>query len=322
MKLTNLAASLFLLSTTACGAVVDPSDDPTTDPTFPGGPVLEEPPVNGDVEEPPMVTPAALMIEAPRAATTPGSLFAMTFASGAPIENLVVQEQRGRIDVVEQTFTTVRAEEIQLAVELAAPTGTYSRTLVSDVLKNNVPFGDRVLCESFSVATYDPRCESALPSSREMPGTGAISTSKWNVTVLDSVTGIALGTCTGAGVNKVTCVLPARAGASYQIIASAHGFANLWDGSPSLGPYTVGTTNFVGAYATQSEWQCWDFPTSGNSVYCGGRYEFIRFTAIDRARLDFDPITIRITAHGSTTAMATPALIWDAGNDDVPGSTY
>lgn len=321
MKLTNLTTALFILSTTACGAVVAP-DDPTGD--LAGNPegAFDEPPVDGDAGEAPMVTPPALVIEAPRAASTPGSLFAMTFDSGAPIEDVVAQEARGRIDVVEQTITTVRDEEIHLVVELAPPTGTYSRTLVSDVMTNNAPHTDYVLCEQHNVETFDPRCESTRPAPREQPTTGAITTSKWNVTVLDEVTGIPLGSCIGSGVNKVTCSLPARAAARYRIIASAHGFANLWDGSSGFGPFTIGGVGFVGGYSALSEWQCWDWASTPNAFYCANRYEFTRFTAIDRARLDFDPITIRITANGSTLAMATPALIWDAGNDDVPGTAY
>jgi hypothetical protein len=55
-------------------------------------------------------------------------------------------------------------------------------------------------------------------------------------------------------------------------------------------------------------------------MYCATRWEFTRFTAVDRARLDFDPITIRIVANGSATAMASSALTWDAGDDDLPGA--
>jgi len=323
MKLTNLATALFLLSTTACGAVVEPTDDTTGDdsttPDTHGGQL----PINGDGEEPPMVTPPVLRIDAPMAATTMGSLFSMGFDNGSPIENVVVQEERTRIDIVEQTITTVRAEEIHLVVELAPPTGTYARTLVSDALKVGGTHADRVLCESNNIATYDPRCEAVTPAPRDMASAGAITTSKWKLTVLDAVTGVALGGCLDAGVNKVTCALPARADASYRVIASAHGFANLWDGNTSsgFGPFALAGQSFVGGFGPP-EWQCWNFPTSGSSVYCGARYEFYRFTALDRARLEFDPITIRITANGSTTALATPALIWDAGNDDVPGSTY
>jgi hypothetical protein len=319
MKLTNLTTALVLV-TSACGVVVDDSADPgaTSDPAIVGA----ELGIDGDLEQPPAAPPSPLLLEAPRAATTPGSLFAMTFASGAPIADLVAQEERGRIDVVEQKITTVRDEEIHLVVELAAPTGTYARTLVSDALRNGGTYADRVLCESNNIATYDPRCESAAPAAREMPSTGDITTSTWKLTVIDDVTGVPLGSCIDAGPNKVTCTLPARASASYRILASAHGFANLWDGSPGFGQFTHAGTSFVGGFATQSDWQCWDFPRTGTSVWCGARYEFIRFTAIDRAQLELDPITLRVTANGSEAAMATPALSWDSGNDDVPGPNY
>jgi len=314
MKLTNLTTALLLV-TTACGAVVDPSEDPA--PT-PGGPTLEEPPVDG--HQPPTVPPP-LLIEAPRAATTPGSLFAMTFEAGSPIENLVSPLTTARYDVVEQKIVTISDQEVQLVVELAPPTGSYSRKLVTDAIRNGGTYGDRVLCESNNIATYDPRCESAAPVARELPSSGPLTAAQWRLTVVDDVTGTPIAGCVASGANQLTCVLPGRAAASYRILASAAGFADLWDGSASFGSFVIDGTAFVGA-PPQSEWQCWDFPTVGSAVYCGARWEFLRFTALDRARLDFDPITVRITANGSTAAMATPALIWDAGNDDVPGATY
>lgn len=318
MKMTNLTTALFLL-TSACGAVVEPTDDPEPPP---GGQPFEEPPVNGHDEETPPVAPV-LLIDAPHASNTASSLFAMTFSANYPIENVVVAEQRTRIDVVEQKIVSATAEEIQLVLELAPPTGTYSRVLVTDAIQNGGTYADRVLCESNNIATYDPRCESAAPVARELPSSGPITTSKWTLTVVDEVTGTPLSSCISPGANKLTCVLPARASASYRIIASAYGFADLWDGSVGFGPFAMSGTPFVGSFATQSEWRCWDFPYSGSSVYCGARYEYIRYTAIDRARLDFDPISIRITANGNAAAsMATPALTWDAGNDDVPGPTY
>ena len=315
MKLTNLTTALFLV-TTACGAVVAPSEDPA--PT-PGVPASEEPPIAG--EEPP-TAPLPLRIEAPHAATTPGSLFAMTFEAGSRIEDVIAPQERARIDVVEQTIVTVSDQEVQLVVELAPPTGSYSRTLVSDALRNGGTYADRVLCEFDDIWQDDPRCESAAPAARELPSNGPITAAQWKLTVVDDVTGTSISGCVASGPNQLSCVLPARATATYRIVASAYGFANLWDGSAGFGSYAMAGTGFVGAHAPQSEWQCWDFPTAGLAVYCGARYEFIRFTALDRARLDFDPITVRITANGSTAAMATPALIWDAGNDDVPGATY
>jgi hypothetical protein len=316
MNLTNLTTALFLV-TTACGVVVEPSDDPA--PT-PGGPTFDEPPTDRGEDEP--APPSPLTIEAPRAAATPGSLFSMTFDSGARITEIVESTERTRIDVVEQKITTVSTEEVELVVELALPTGNYMRTLVSDTVRNGVPYTDHVLCESNGYATYDSRCETADPVAREMPSTGALTASQWKLSVVDDATGTPVWTCTNPGPNKISCVLPARAGVSYRILASAHGFANLWDGSANFGSYALAGVPYFGAPAPQSDWQCWDWRVSGSSMWCAARYEFVRFTAIDRARLDFDPITVRITANGSATAMATPALTWDPGNDDVPGSTY
>ncbi len=320
MKLTNLTTALLLV-TSACGVVVEPADD--TAPTTSGSLTGDEPAVGLFEDEPTIPTqPPAIMIEAPHAATTASSLFSMTFATNAPVAEIVDTTERSRIDVVEQKITTVSAEEVELSVELAPPTGNYVRTLVSDTLRNGGTFTDHVLCEQNGYATYDSRCETAAPLPRESMTAGALTASRWKLTVVDDATGTPVWSCTSPGPNKLSCVLPARAGVSYRILASAHGFANLWDGSGSFGGYTLGGVGFFGAIAPQYDSQCWDWRVTTNAMYCAARYEFVRFTAIDRARLDFDPITVRITADGTATAMATPALSWDPGNDDVPGSTY
>jgi hypothetical protein len=320
MKLTNLTTALFFLATTACGAVVDPTDD--AEPS-PGEHALEEPPVNGDLDEPTPPASLPFLIEAPRAATSSDSLFTMTF-DNAPIDEVVQSAGRRRIDVVEQKIVTINASEIQLTIELAPPTGSYMRTLVSDTLRNGGTYTDQVLCESNNIATYDPRCETAAPVAREMPSTGPITAASWTLTVFDEVTGFVVTSCISPAANKLTCVLPPRASAGYRIIASADGFADLWDAnaSPAFGPYAAAGQSFFGGWAPQPDWQCWDWRVSGSSMWCAARYEFVRFTAIDRARLDFDPITLRLSADGGTVAMATPALSWDPGNDDVPGPNY
>ncbi len=319
MKLTNLTTALVLV-TSACGAVVEPEGD--TAPT-PDGLTADEPAAGLlDDEHTNPTQPAAITIEAPRAAATASSLFSMTFATNAPIAAIVDSTEQGRIDVVEQKITTVSTEEVKLVVELAPPTGNYVRTLVSDTLRTGGTYTDHVLCESNGFATYDSRCETAAPLPRESLQAGPISASRWKLTVVDDATGTPVWSCTNPGPNKISCLLPARAGVSYRILASAHGFANLWDGSAGFGGYTMAGVGFFGAYAPQNDSQCWDWRVSGSSLWCAARYEFVRFTAIDRARLEFDPITVRVTANGSATAMATPALSWDPGNDDVPGSTY
>ena len=316
MNLTNLTTALFLV-TTACGVVVEPSED--TAPT-PAGPALEEPPVGiFDDEAAPAESP--LLIEAPRAAATSGSLFKMTFDNGAPIIDIISATEIRRIDIVEQKIVTVTDKEVQLVLELAPPTGSFTRTLVTDATRNGGTYTDQVLCEYNGYATFDARCETTSPAAREMPSTGTLTAAQWKLTVIDD-NGVPLSSCVSPGANKLSCVLPGKASASYRIIASAHGFADLWDGSANFGPFVRDGVPFFGSFAAQSDWQCWDWRVSGSSMWCAARYEFVRFTAIDRARLDFDPITVRITANGSATAMATPALSWDPGNDDVPGSTY
>src|SRR5665647_934982 len=141
MKLTNLTTAVFLL-TTACGAVVEPTEDPGATP---GELAFDELPLDGEVEAETPPAPPPLLIDAPHASTSASSLFAMTFDANYPIENVVVAEQRAPIDVVEQTIVSATDEKIELVLELGAPTGTYSRVLVSDALQNGGTYADRVV---------------------------------------------------------------------------------------------------------------------------------------------------------------------------------
>ncbi len=315
MKLTNLTTALLLV-TSACGVVVEPSGDPAPSSV---GLTGDEPPTDRGDGEP--VGPPPLTVSAPRAATTPGSLFAMTFAADSPIVDVIVPEARGRIDVLEQTIVATTDDEIHLVLELARPTGTYWRVLVSDALPTGLTYTDRVLCAANNILTYDPRCEPSAPASSEHARSGSITTAQWRLTLIDDSTHRPVGSCI-SGPNRLSCALPAKAGASYQITVSAYGFADLWDGTAGVGASTHGGVPFAGAFANMTEWRCTNFATSGSYQYCGTRNEFVRFTALDRARLDFDPITVKITANGTVTAMPSPALSWDPGNDDVPGPTY
>ena len=314
--LSRTALASLLLA--ACGSVVEPDG---ADPIDPAVASTDELAVDGRADQPGPATPAPspILVEAPRPATTERSLFTMSFATNAPIIDVVRAEARARVDVLEQRIVTRTDDEVQLAITLPTPTGTYARTIVSDVGERSTST-EHVLCEMNGFATFDPRCETAKPTSRALPATGPIVASQWHLWVLDEATGTELTGCDRPGPGQLTCVLPGRALAGYRIIASAHGFADLWDGTPNLGQFVYLGRPFTGAFLPQRAYECWDWRVSGGSMWCTVRHEYVRFQGLDQARLDFDPITVELTADHSVTTMASPAMVWDAGDADLPGA--
>lgn len=313
MKDINLLASALLsISLIGCGTVVGPDG---AEPTELEVAYPDEPAIDGR----PPALPAPLLLEAPRAATTTRSLFGMTFAANAQISDVLRTSEVAHVDVVEQRIVTTTDDEVELLIELAPPTGTFSRVIVSDVVRLGIQTND-VLCESNNIATFDPRCDQTAPATRVLPGDGAITAAQWKLWVLDESTSAPVGSCEPAGADRVACVLPGRAVAGYRIMASANGFADLWDGSPGLGQQIQGGVPFTGAFAVQRDYLCWDWVVTANAFYCSAHYEYLRFNAVDRAMLELDPVTLRVTVNGRTTEMASPALAWDAGDDDVPGA--
>lgn len=309
--------SLLLLTTAACGQVVD-----STDPAGPADDQValdEAPPL--DPGEPPTTAKPIIATEAPRAATTQHSLFAMSFAQNSPLSHLVSPVEGTRIDIVEQKVVALTDEAIELVVELAPPTGRYDRVIVSDVIRrgNGEGIVEYVLCQSNGWATFDPKCNTTEPTSRETAGSGALTASQWRIRVVDDETGAQVGDCSTSG-TSLTCQLPGRAGASYRVVTSAWGFEDLWDGT------AIAETGFMGHYFTGAvlatpEHLCWDWWTNsaGTADYCRVRYDYDRFTSLDRARLELDPIAITVTANGVASTQASPALTWDGGNEDLPG---
>ncbi len=129
---------------------------------------------------------------------------------------------------------------MQLDIELDLPTGTYERTIGSDTIRIATRT-DHVLCASGNIETFDPRCETAAPLPREIPSIGAIAPATWTLRVIDETGQLVTG-CTSPGARRIQCVLPGKAAARYQVVASAASIADVW-------PFAV-TRIVIGSNAT------------------------------------------------------------------------
>ena len=318
MRNTTTLKLFPLALLTACGAVAsEPSSDDTG---APDRNTIDFDDVGVDPTLPEPATPdAPLIIDAPRAATTAHSLFLTSIHDHGKVVSLVAGGAEPAVDVVEQRIVTTGDEPVELELAIAPPSGTFSRVIASDTIQATYPVVERVLCETGSIATFDPRCETATPVPSSTPTSGAITASRWRLWVMDEQTGAAVDGCSAVG-TELACTLPGRAVASYRIVASVDGVAQLWGRPAAAGVRTLGGKEFTGA--TQPQYQCWDWETSGTSLYCRTRYDFTRYTAIDQASIELDPLRVTITADGFVSTHESPALAWDGGNDDLPGTTY
>jgi hypothetical protein len=309
MANTALFALLSASLATACGAVAD-DPEPTGTRTDHGeldyGVSLDD---TAAPESP-------LVIDAPRAAATARSLFQISLGDHASVVALVGGGAEPQVDVVEQRIVTKDAEPVALDISIAAPTGTFSRVIASDAIREQYQILERVVCENGDIATYDPRCETTAPMPTSTPANGAITALRWRLWVRDEQTGATVDGCSAIG-TELGCTLPGRAAAVYRVIASVDGVADLWGGTMAATVGSLAGTGFTGA--THPQYRCTDWETNGD---CRLYWKFTRYTAIDRATLDLDPIHIELTAGGVTSAADSPALTWDGGDDDLPGMTY
>lgn len=307
----KLAPAFLLL--VAC--VPPPNPPLETDAGTGDDPALEREP-NTSLEP---AAPKLLAIDPPQAATGPASLFAATFANGTKMSELVRTDTSPR-DVITQRIVTLTDTEVELAIELPPPTGSFSRTIVSDTQFLRV-VNQSTLCIANGIKLFNPLCEANPPQPGEVTTVGQLAAARWTLSVIDQATQAPVSTCTSPEPNRLACRLPARAGVDYRIVASVNGLADLWNDSP-IAETAIGGVPFTGRILSEAVPHCISFFTSGTSLSCLTRNEFTAFEALDRAAIDFDPITVRLTANGAATAMESPALVWDAGNDDAPGTTF
>ncbi len=331
MKATTLVSLLFV---TACGNVMDqpsePMEDGSIDPSIDADPGVDAPAPqeDGGMPEPdaPPPPPPELpfLTEPPRAATTPASLFSVSFAN-AEIRNVVGETSlEARYDILEQRIVTNVADPINVTISVSAPAGVYARTIATDTTHNSPqPIGPIVTCSDHGTFFFDkPECNTAPPPKSATPASGAITRGRWKLSLVNEATNTKVTGCITNSTYSITCALPAGAGVAYKVMLSADGFADLWNGTAGLTDTVLDGKRFSGLLGDFA-FQCSEpLGLVGAYEYCYAHWVFNRFTGIDAAALAFDAMTVTLSAAGATKLFASTAMTWDAGNDDLPGEAY
>ncbi len=337
MKATsNLLASLLFV--TACGNVVNPAD-PTGDDIgdhdigkvdgielgMGDGDGSGSGSGSGSDMMPPPPPELPFLTEAPVAATTPASLFSVSFAN-AEIRNVVGEiSAEARYDILQQRIVTKVDAPITVTIGVTAPAGVYARTIATDTTHNSSqPIGPQVTCSDHGVFRFDlPECNTAPPPKSATPASGAITRGRWKLSLVNEATNAKVSGCIANTTYSITCSIPAGVGTAYKVMLSADGFADLWNGAAGLTDTVLDGKRFTGVIQ-DLEFQCDPslYEGVGAYEYCYAHWVFNRFTGIDAAALSFDPMTVTLTAAGATKQFSSAALTWDAGNDDLPGEAY
>ncbi len=260
---------------------------------------------------------APLVVESVVAATTPRALFAMSLTTSSPVAD-VIRTDELPVDIVAQRLITRTDQALRVSVELTPPTGVYSRTVVRDYTLEYTVDGE-VPCKYNGVVIAGPPCPDWNPVFIETPSAGPIRSARWTLAMIDEMTSTPIETCIELE-HRIDCVLPARASA-YRIVVSANGFEDLWNGTAGVGEQLHHGAQFTGTVATGPDKRCtyWKFVGElGEYGYCMRYDVFLGFQALDRARLDFDPISLTVTTDGVSIRSQSSALSWDGGDDDLP----
>lgn len=329
MKATSILLASLLFST-ACGNIVDPTDPDPTDTDDSGDTGLGKVDGidrgagdgSGSAMPPPPMLP--FLTEAPAAAHTADALFGVAFSTTGIRDVVISSTPEPRYDVLEQRIVTTTADPITVTITAAAPTGTFTRTLATDVVANgDRPIGPQVHCADATYYYGLPECDTTPRPRGTTPASGAISAARWQVSLVSETTGAKVAGCIANSPLSITCALPAGAGAAYRVRVSADGFADLWNGFPGLAELTLAGARYTGVLQ-DFEFQCDPslYQAVGTNEYCYAHWVFNRYTAIDTASLAFQPMTVTIAAAGATEQFTGPALTWDAGDADLPGVNY
>ncbi len=299
-----------VLAVPACGAITDVAAPPPSAELPPAG--VDD--LSADPGSPPG-PPPDLWIEAPTAATTSSSLFALDASDPTDptaLADLIAGPRS--FDVVHQVFVTRSAGPLELVVRIAPPRALAAREHASEAVLEATET-DHVLCEYQDIATFDERCEDAPPVASIETSSGPVSASRWSVRLV-AESG-AVPHCAADGPLDLRCELPPGAGARYRIVVAVTGVTELWGRSERVQATQLAGVRFTGAIAGP-EYQCWDWATRPSALYCAVRYRFRRAVAMSRAALDIAPIATQILQGGGVVDTSGPPLRWDTGAAPLP----
>lgn len=263
---------------------------------------------------------APLQVAAPVA----GDLFGMTLPTNAPISHVIGDHG---VVVTSTPITQQTAEPITITVKAAAPAGLGSQTSAELWIATTVG--------SYPGVADCDLIDCSLPHymTTHASTTGPLSGVN-SLAMVDDVTGTNL--CSAGAGADLTCTVPPRAPSE-----APHGYHLVLDRSNETsidhpndffgaGELTIGTTTYTAEHLPDVHRCTRSLPhtnpnTGISGVYCVQSTTFAHLIAIDKARIDFDAMTITISARTGAappelvpylpaTSLTFPATTWDAGD--------
>jgi hypothetical protein len=254
-----------------------------------------------------------------------------SFASDSPISRVLGGTPAPRL--ASQRITQYSSESVDVAWTVPSPGIRYSKLPVTDVVVDvrtsevvcgwqYTPHG---ICSRQPVAVVEPTDT----------GTSGSSSASIGLSLIDEQTAETVATSTST---SLVWTIPARAPyeppRSYRLVAILNSVRELGpqDGGDPYGEYVHLGLGYTGRPPVLLGDECrqWSTTTDGTCVRWA-RYWNVE--ALDHARVEVDPLTLTMTVGGTWTrpyapphvpssALALGATIWDAGDEDVPGSAH
>ena len=117
--------------------------------------------------------------------------------------------------------------------------------------------------------------------------------------------------------------MPPLANRSYRVVVTGDGFGDLWDWSTEVFTDFNNVFEYTGGPILNAFYTlCSQREEQPPSVVCTQTQDHAVIRAIDTARIDFAPFELRLTTNSRTVVATSEAVVWDLGNDDLPGETY
>jgi hypothetical protein len=278
---------------------------------------------------------APLEVQQPRPEAT--GLAAMSFAAESAISDLLMPPREVR--VYGQRFVHHTAEPVVLSIDLAPPTGAYSKRVADDWIATRTGTTNTLCNNDFDgFHSSEPICSDVAPvDPANVTTAGALASGTWSLQVIDETTN-APASCAITDLHA-TCQLPPRgvsaAARAYRIVIAVRDVRDL---APApAGPFAehvLTGLSFTGLVLETTP-RCTAFtvrvfPNGTTADFCKQFVEYTRFVALDTARIAFDAVPFALASAPSPQSPAAPLgylapshqaaapFTWDAGDDNLP----
>jgi hypothetical protein len=265
------------------------------------------------------------------APTIHGEMATWSFSNDAPISHVITGTPA--TPLASQRITQYTAQSVDVTWTVPAPAVRYTKLAVTDVVaevRNTVyscgrGYTLKGVCSRNLATVVDPPEEASTGTSSAALGLLLID-ELTGENVAESVAGALVWTIPGRASNESPH--------SYRLVVTLGGVRELGpqDGGEDYGEYAHLGLGYTGRAATMAGEEC----TNWSSTIEGDCMRWIRYwtvEALDRTRVEIDPLMLNMTVAGIWTKPYAPphvepsvlglaATTWDAGDEDVPGTAH